>query len=156
MPTPDFILELRRSIGTAPLWLSGASAVIVDDDRVLLIRRSDTGEWTPVTGIVDPGEHPAVAAVREAAEEAGVVITADRLLAVEVTEEKTYDNGDRAQYLTLVFRCSYVSGVPRPVDGEALEVEWFPLSELPELSEWTLRHIGLAVANEPSAAFDTA
>ncbi|MBP0661747.1 NUDIX domain-containing protein, partial [Mycobacterium tuberculosis] len=70
MGTPDFVLELRKHVGSAPLWLAGATAVIRDPDaaRVLLVRRSDNGWWTPVTGIVDPGEHPADAAVREAHE----------------------------------------------------------------------------------------
>ena len=52
MGIPDFISELRRSIGTAPLWLMGATAVVLEGDRVLLIRRSDTGEWAPITGIL--------------------------------------------------------------------------------------------------------
>ena len=39
---------------------------------MLLVKRSDNGAWTPVTGIVDPGEEPAVAAAREALEETGV------------------------------------------------------------------------------------
>ena len=54
MATPDFVLALREKIGTDPLWLPGATAVVVRDRSVLLVRRADTGEWTPVTGIVDP------------------------------------------------------------------------------------------------------
>lgn len=133
MGIPDFVRELRRSIGTAPLWLTGATAVVLDGDRMLLIRRSDTGEWAPVTGIVDPAEEPAVAAEREAAEEAGVVVVAERLSSSWVTEPVHYANGDRAQYLDLTFRCRYVSGDPRPVDGEALEVAWFALDALPPM-----------------------
>ncbi|MET0713590.1 MAG: ADP-ribose pyrophosphatase, partial [Mycetocola sp.] len=29
MATPDFVLALREKIGTAPLWLSGVTAVVV-------------------------------------------------------------------------------------------------------------------------------
>ena len=29
MPTPQFILELRRHIGNEPLWLSGANLVVL-------------------------------------------------------------------------------------------------------------------------------
>lgn len=65
MATPDFVLSLREKIGTAPLWLAGVTAVVVRGDETLLVRRADSGAWTPVTGIVDPGEHPADAAVRE-------------------------------------------------------------------------------------------
>ena len=72
VPTPDFILELRRFVGTRPLPLVGVTAVIIRGGEVLLGRRSDNHALTPITGIVDPGEEPADAAVREAAEEAGV------------------------------------------------------------------------------------
>jgi 8-oxo-dGTP pyrophosphatase MutT (NUDIX family) len=79
MAIPDFVLALREKIGHAPLWLSGATAVVLRGNEVLLVRRSDTGAWTPVTGIIDPGEQPAAAAVRETLEEADVVVTADSL-----------------------------------------------------------------------------
>jgi 8-oxo-dGTP pyrophosphatase MutT (NUDIX family) len=130
---PPFISELRAIIGTMPLWLSGATAVVFDDarERVLLIRRSDTGKWAPITGVIDPGEQPAAAAVREAAEEAGVRISVVRLASVGVTRHIVYENGDRAQYLDVTFECRYLDGDPRPVDGEALEVAWFGVDELP-------------------------
>src|SRR4051812_42568595 len=84
VPTPDFILELRSMIGTHPLWLVGVTAVVLRDHpgpeaQVLLVRRADNGWWTPVTGIVDRGEQPADAAVREVLEEAGVVAVAQHL-----------------------------------------------------------------------------
>ena len=65
MATPDFILGLRESIGHAPLWLSGVTAVVVRDAEVLLVRRVDTGHWSSVAGVIDPGEEPAEAAARK-------------------------------------------------------------------------------------------
>lgn len=127
MPTPDFILELRRYVGTHPLPLVGVTAVIVRGDEVLLGRRSDSGRLTPITGIVDPGEEPADAAAREAEEEAGVRIDVDRLTWVHQIPRVTYDNGDQSDYLDLVFACTWVSGEPEPVDGEMTEVGWFPI-----------------------------
>lgn len=157
MATPEFITDLRAHIGTMPLWLSGVTAVVFDDAalRVLLIRRSDTGEWAPITGIVDPGEQPAVAAAREAEEEAGVRISVDRLAGVHVTAPLVYDNGDRAQYLDLTFACRYLDGDPRPVDGEALEVAWFALDALPELGDDFAERIADAVHPGPAARFTT-
>jgi len=153
VPTPDFIIELREKIGTHPLWLSGVTAVIFDatGDNVLLIRRADTGEWTPVTGIVDPGEQPAVAAAREALEEADVVIEVERLAGVGVTAPVVYENGDRAQYLDVVFACRWVSGSPRPADGEALDVQWFLVNELPPISADMRNRIDQARASGPAA-----
>ncbi|MDQ1077236.1 MULTISPECIES: NUDIX domain-containing protein [Microbacterium] len=133
MPTPDFVLELRRLVGTRPLPLVGVTAVVVRDDVVLLGRRSDNGRLTPVTGIVDPGEEPADAAVREAAEEAGVRIRADRLAWVHQIPRVTYANGDQSDYLDLVFACTWLSGEPEPVDGEMTEVGWHPIAGLDEL-----------------------
>ncbi|MFM6849020.1 MAG: NUDIX domain-containing protein, partial [Terrabacter sp.] len=98
-PVPDFIVEIRRLVGDHPLWLPGVTAVIRRGDEVLLVKRADNGRWTPVTGITDPGEEPAVTAAREALEETGVRIRVDRLAATTVHPEVTYDNGDRAAYL---------------------------------------------------------
>ncbi|GMA33346.1 NUDIX hydrolase [Litorihabitans aurantiacus] len=153
MPTPDFILELRRHVGTAPLWLTGVTAVVLRGREVLLVRRADNGAWTPVTGIVDPGEEPAVAAVREVLEEADVVATAQRLASVAVTEEVVYDNGDRTQYLDLTFRCDFVSGRPHPADGENTEARWCDVDDLPPMTERMRSRIADALPERGEALF---
>ena len=130
MPTPDFVLDLRRHIGTRPLPLVGVTAVILRDGDLLLGRRSDNGRLTPITGIVDPGEEPADAAVREAEEEAGVRIRVDRLAWVHQIPRVTYANGDQSDYLDLTFACTWIDGEPEPVDGEMTEVGWHPVSEI--------------------------
>jgi 8-oxo-dGTP pyrophosphatase MutT (NUDIX family) len=149
---PDFVLDLREKIGHAPLWLSGVTAVVLDDagERILLIRRSDNGAWTPVTGIIDPGEQPAVAAVREAEEEAGVVIRVERLASTSVTGEVVYPNGDRSRYLDLTFTCRYVSGDPHPADGEASEIAWYPLDQPLPVSDEMRWRIDTALADGPA------
>ncbi|HCX85933.1 MAG TPA: ADP-ribose pyrophosphatase [Micrococcales bacterium] len=162
MPTPEFVLELRRHIGTAPLWLSGVTAVVLRERRnssdggvleVLLVRRADNGAWTPVTGIIDPGEEPAVAAAREVLEESGVVATATRLASVSVTEEVVYDNGDRSHYLDLTFRFTWVSGDPHPADGENTEARWFAVGNLPPMSERMRERLDSALAERGEATF---
>jgi 8-oxo-dGTP pyrophosphatase MutT (NUDIX family) len=154
MATPDFVLALREKVGTHPLWLSGVTAVVLRDSEVLLVRRSDTGAWTPVTGIIDPGEEPAVAAAREILEEANVVATVDTLVWVKVTDPVRYDNGDESQYLDLIFRCSYVSGDAFPADGENTEAAWFPLDALPEISDDMRGRVMSAVETDGVARFE--
>jgi len=153
MATPEFILALREKIGTAPLWLSGVTAVVVRDDDVLLVRRADNGEWTPVTGIIDPGEEPAVAAVREVLEEADVHAVVEHLGWVHVTGMHVYDNGDRTQYIDIVFRLRWESGEPFPADGENTEARWFPRAALPELSRDMRERIDAALDPHPAARF---
>lgn len=160
MPTPDFVLDLRAKVGTSLLWLSGAAAVVVRErhdaggEEVLLVQRSDTREWTPVTGIIDPGEDPATTAERECLEEACVVARAERLVWVTVSPVVSYPNGDRSQYLELVFRCSWVSGEPAVGDDESLDARFFPVDALPPMSERHAERVRLALANDPVAHFD--
>ncbi|MBB0245334.1 NUDIX domain-containing protein [Streptomyces alkaliphilus] len=153
MATPEFILALREKIGNDPLWLPGVTAVVLDGDRALMVCRADNGAWTPVTGIVDPGEEPADAAVREVLEEAGVVAVPERLASVRVTDPVVYENGDRTQYLDLVFRCRWISGDPYPADGENTEARWFPLDGLPSMTEGMRARVEAAAAEEPAARF---
>ena len=146
MPTPEFILRLREQIGTAPLWLMGTTAVVVDGERLLLVKRADTGEWTPVAGIVEPGEHSADAAEREVLEEARVVAVVERLAAVGVTQEYEYPNGDRSRFTDHTYRLRYVSGTPVVGDDESTDAGWFPLDDLPPIPERYLARIRRALA----------
>jgi 8-oxo-dGTP pyrophosphatase MutT (NUDIX family) len=154
MPVHDFILALRAKVGTDPLWLVGVSAIVLDGDRVLLAQRADTGRWSTVSGIVEPGEHPAATAVREVLEETGVTAAVERLAAVSVTRPITYPNGDRTQFTDLTFRCRYLGGDARVADDESLAVAWFPVGALPELDDGSRRRIARALSDDPAAALD--
>jgi ADP-ribose pyrophosphatase YjhB (NUDIX family) len=153
MPIPDFVLELRRHVGRQQLWLPGVTAVIRHDDSVLLVKRTDNGEWAPVSGIVDPGEEPGVAARREALEETGVTISVDRLAAVKVSQPVVYPNGDRAVYLDHSFACSWVDGEPHVADDESTEVRWFRFDALPPTKRELVERIEAALADEPRTRF---
>ncbi|MGN6741895.1 MAG: NUDIX hydrolase [Amnibacterium sp.] len=149
MPTPHFILRLRERIGTEPLWLVGTTAVVIDGDRTLLVQRADSGDWSPVAGIVEPGEHSADAAEREVLEEASVVAEVERLASVSVTAEYEYPNGDRTQYTNLTYRLRYVSGEPAVGDDESVDAAWFPLDALPPMREDYLSRIRTALEDRP-------
>ena len=153
MAIPDFVVALRTKIGTAPLWLSGVTAVVLKDDQLLLVRRADNGAWTPVTGIIDPGEQPADAAVREVVEESGVRVVPERLAGIGVTDLVVYDNGDESAYLDLTFRMRWTDGDPYPADGENTEAKWFSVDALPPMSAEMTGRIEAALSDRPSALF---
>lgn len=167
MPIPDFIAELRDLIGPHPLWLPGMTAVICRPGQstagksqssepgaeMLCVRRSDNGRWTPVTGIVDPGEAPGMTAVREAREEAGVEIRVDRLVGVFVVPEVVYPNGDRSAYLDITFACTWLSGEPYPADDESTEARFFPLEDLPPMTQAMMQRVEAALTDEVAARF---
>ncbi|GGG06036.1 NUDIX hydrolase [Rhodococcoides trifolii] len=155
MPIPEFITALRAKIGNDPLWLSGVSAVVVDDaDRVLLTRRVDNGKWAVVSGVLEPGEEPGPAALREILEETGVVASLSRLSSVDVTEPITYPNGDRTQYVDICFVALYLSGDAHVADDENLDVRWFARDEIPaDLTETSALRIAKALDHGPEAWF---
>jgi ADP-ribose pyrophosphatase YjhB (NUDIX family) len=149
VPIPDFIVQLRSKVGHDPLWLVGVTAVVLRDEReVLLVRRSDNGAWTPVTGIVDPGEHPAEAAVRETLEETLVTAEVEALAWVNVTPPIEYPNGDRSQYVDHAFRCRYVAGEAAVGDDESVDVGWFPVEALPPMDALLRQRIVHAVEHD--------
>lgn len=156
MPTPDFITQLRTKVGHDLLWLSGATAVIQGENGdILLVRRSDNGRWTPVTGIVDPGESPALTCLREAQEEANVVIEVVALAQVKADPSMVFSNGDRCQFLDHTFYCRYVSGEARVNDEESSEVRWVPVEDLPQFcSPRMLDRIDAALNYRQGARFD--
>jgi 8-oxo-dGTP pyrophosphatase MutT (NUDIX family) len=158
MATPPFVLDLRAALGHHLLWLSGVTAVVLRDragaPEVLLVRRADTGAWTPVTGIIDPGEQPAVAAAREVLEEASVVAVPERLARVRTLEPMRYANGDHAQYLDHTFRFRWVSGEPAPSDDENTEAAFFGLDALPPMSSEMSSRIASALRPDGPAEFD--
>jgi 8-oxo-dGTP pyrophosphatase MutT (NUDIX family) len=154
MPTPEFVSGLRAHIGHDLLWLSTAAGVVLDaDGRVLLGRRSDTGNWGLPGGIIDPGEEPADAAVREIHEETGVIAIPEALVAVSVSGVVTYPNGDVVQYLEVLFRCRATGGTARVNDSESVEVSWHALEDLPDVDARTLRRISQATAGTDRAAY---
>lgn len=152
MAIPDFVVELRRHIGTAELWLPGVTAVVRRGPELLLVQRSDNLKWSPVTGIVDPGEDPGVAARREVLEETGVVVHVDRLACVGVLPQITHANGDLASYLDHTFACTYVSGEAHVADDESLAVRWCRIEELPPMPSYAER-VACVLEDDPVTRF---
>lgn len=136
--------------------MPGVTALVLNPERtrLLVVRRADDGRWTPVTGIVDPGEEPARAAEREVEEEAGISCTALRLLDLRALPEITYANGDRAQYLDLCFLCEADdSQEPFPADGENTAAQWRPVQDLPPMNDRFLDQLSVALEDRAEARF---
>lgn len=134
MPIPTFLRELRDTIGHAHVLLPAVTMIVPDEmGRILVMRRADNGLWSLPSGIIEPGEEPARTAEREILEETGLTVRAERVVATFPTPEIDYPNGDRASYLTVVFECRQLGGELYPADGEALELAFCGLEELPPM-----------------------
>ena len=156
--TPAYIRAIRERFGQGRLLLPGVSAVVVREEdgirQVLLNRRSDSGAWAVPSGIVEPGEQPAVAALRELSEETAIRARVQRLALLTADPELVYANGDHAQYIAMTFRCEYEEGDAHVADDESLEVRWFALDRLPELDPIQRRRLDVALEDRPDCVFD--
>lgn len=141
MPTPEYIKELRRDIGTKQLYLPGVTAVVVRrhaagaplrTPEVLLVKRSDNALWSATSGILEPGESPAAAAAREVLEETGIECRPLRVAAVSDGGPVTFPNGDKCWFHDVTFEMGYVSGEPFAADDESTEAAWFAADAFPE------------------------
>jgi ADP-ribose pyrophosphatase YjhB (NUDIX family) len=159
--TPDYVLSLRRAYGQGRLLLPGVSAVVVRDDldvpgpRILLNRRSDSGQWSLPSGIVEPDEQPAAALAREVAEETCIEVHVERLALLVTEPEMTFGNGDRCQFISMTFRCRYRSGTAAVGDDESTAVDWFAVDELPAgLRDRDRRRIAAALSGQDACVFE--
>ena len=154
MPTPEFVLRLREKVGHDLLLMPAVCGIVVDvEGRVLLGRRSDTGRWALVGGIIEPGEDVADAVVREVLEETGVLVRPDRIVSVWTVPPTEYLNGDKVSYVITTFRCTPLSGEAHAADDESVEVGWFGPGELPPLSDRDRSRIDEALSDSPAAVF---
>lgn len=111
--------------------LVAAAAVVVDGDRVLLVRRGREparGRWSAPGGLVELGEGTAAAAEREAREEAGLSVRATEVLAVVDRVARDGDGRVRSHYVIVDWLATPLGGAIRAGD-DAEAVAWLTLGE---------------------------
>jgi 8-oxo-dGTP diphosphatase len=110
----------------------GVGAVVLDGDRVLLIKRGNEplkGQWSLPGGSVEIGETLETAIAREVREETGLAVEVGPI--VEVLDRITRDAGGRVEhhFVLVDFVCRATEGVLRGA-SDADAAEWVPLERL--------------------------
>ena len=130
--------------------LVGVGAVIVENGRVVLIKRGKPpllGEWSIPGGMLELGETVRQGAEREALEETGLVVRATKLLGV--FDRVVPDEQGRIlyHYVLVDFLCEKIAGELR-AGADAAEARWFSQEEVPQLNlaEDTARVVQSALA----------
>jgi 8-oxo-dGTP pyrophosphatase MutT (NUDIX family) len=75
LPPEEARARLARDLGYVSAKVGADAAIFDDEERILLVHRSDDLRWGLVSGWVDPGETPAETVVREVKEEVGLDAT---------------------------------------------------------------------------------
>jgi 8-oxo-dGTP pyrophosphatase MutT (NUDIX family) len=133
MPLSGYLRDLRQRIGHELLALPSSAVVLYDQQgRILMGLHSDRGIWVVPGGLIEPGELPSDAAVREVYEETGLLIELTGILGVYGGKELIVDyaNGDRASYVGTVFRARVIGGTLQADGQEILELRYFSREEL--------------------------
>ena len=124
---------MNREYPDSPLV--GVGAVIIEDGRVLLVKRGHpplAGEWSIPGGVLELGETLRQAAVREAREETSLIVESADLLGVY--DRVLRDDAGRTLYhfVLIDFLCRPVEGKAKAAD-DADEVRWFTREEAGKL-----------------------
>jgi ADP-ribose pyrophosphatase YjhB (NUDIX family) len=129
----------------------GVGAVILDRDRVVLVKRAHPpleGEWSLPGGAVEAGEALEDAVVREVLEETGLTVEVGPL--VELVQRITRDADGAVEYHFVVadYACRVQSGTLTP-SSDASAAEWAPLGGL---ERYRLTETAQAVIQKAAAA----
>jgi ADP-ribose pyrophosphatase YjhB (NUDIX family) len=103
---------------------------------VLLIQRSDNGNWAIPGGAIDLGESLTQAAVRETKEESGITCEITGIVGIYTDPRHVVlytSNGEARQEFSIVLTAQAVNGEPTPSD-ESSQVRWVTRYELAEYS----------------------
>lgn len=130
----DYIKWIRSRVGHECIILNFSGCIIFDKDkRILLQRRRDKNKWGFLGGAVELGESLSETAVREVAEESGLIVEIEELFGVYSKYFDEYPSGDKAQSITTVFTCHIIGGELIECNDETLELAFFDLDYVPEL-----------------------
>jgi len=108
-----------------------ASAVVVEEGRILLAKRTDSGQWTIPGGGMKPGETIAEAAIREVEEETGVEVEVLSLVGIYSNPNHVveYGDGEVRQQFSVCFACQPIGGELTTSD-ETTDIGYFSPDEI--------------------------
>ncbi|HEY7342665.1 MAG TPA: NUDIX domain-containing protein [Ktedonobacterales bacterium] len=127
---------LRKLVGNQRLITPATRAVIRDGKgRVLLVRRSDNGQWVMPAGSMELGESVMDCLRREVKEESGLDVLDAQVMAIYSESRFAFTNayGGEHQMFVVVFLVEQWAGKLITQTDETTDARFFALNELPNL-----------------------
>lgn len=116
-----------------PVPTVAVAAIVVDDERLLLVRRSNppgAGAWALPGGRVEPGETVAEAVTRELREESGVEGVCGRFVGFG---ELLPEDAEGEHLIVLDFEVHLLEAVEPVAGSDADDVRWVYLGDVAEM-----------------------
>jgi 8-oxo-dGTP diphosphatase len=111
----------------------GVGAVVLDGDRVLLVKRGHPplkGEWSLPGGTVELGETLEAAVAREVLEETGLEVSVGQVVEVLDRVDRSPDGRIEYHFVIVDYVCA-VRGGSIASGSDAEDARWVPIRELP-------------------------
>lgn len=108
------------------------AVVTTADGEILLIQRSDNGNWALPGGAIDLGESIADATIREVEEETGIRCSITGLVGLYSNPRHVIEytsNGEVRQEFSIVLTAAVAGGTLR-TSSESISVRWVPPADL--------------------------
>jgi ADP-ribose pyrophosphatase YjhB (NUDIX family) len=105
------------------------AVVIRCEDKVLLVKNEDAGEWSPIVSEVERGE-----TFREAARRRTTSVVDAGIEFVEKIDREDVEGGERIHwYLATEEEATEENTDPDQVEADSEDLEWFSIEELDDL-----------------------
>jgi ADP-ribose pyrophosphatase YjhB (NUDIX family) len=157
-PLPEIEQTLSHLFGHYTPMVMGDALVINAQGEILLIRRADSGLWAAPGGAFDVGETAAQGVVRECLEETGWLVEPTALIGVYDSRLLQTRVHQHVYHMSFLCRPLKRTSASSAFSGEALDVGWFPESQLPPLDRghdvWVPNAFRAWRRDMPQAYFD--
>lgn len=132
----DYIVALRKLIGTRPVIICGASVIILDNiGRILLQHRVDNDMWGLPGGAMEIGESFEETAICEAYEEVGLICKNLKFFNTYSGSKfyYKYPNGDELYNATVTYICKDFLGQIVVDKTEGKDARFFDINDIPSI-----------------------
>jgi 8-oxo-dGTP pyrophosphatase MutT (NUDIX family) len=125
--SPTIKVPIREQVSAGGVVFRGEKGSV----EVVIVAVGGQNRWQLPKGLVDAGENPEIAAVREAREEGGVSSEVVQLIETIEYWYAGLDNGIRVRFHKRVhfYLLRYISGDTKEHDWEVNEARWVPIDD---------------------------
>lgn len=112
--------------------IPAASAAVVDENnRILLLKRRDSGNWTMPGGTLEPDESIKTCLIREVLEETGLTVAPRCIINIYSNPNAViaYSDGEVRREFSVLFDVKIVGGT-LSIDDESTEYGWFSFEDV--------------------------